>query len=144
MTAAISTTAAVASLTRVDPATSAAGSSITTPSVSATRILPRRRDRSKQQILVVEAEVREWRHRRHLERIDRSVRGARESHIRVLEVLGAAARDERVVLPMLEVTHECGGAAEPEDEPAILEGHGGVSVQVVAVRSRVQIGRAHV
>src|SRR3989475_10946196 len=101
------------------------------------RILTRRNDRSEHEILVVEAEVREWRHRRHLEPIDRSVRGERESHIRVLEVLGAPARDERVVLPMLEVTHECGGAAEPEDQPAILEGHGGVPVQLVAVRSRV-------
>src|SRR3989454_7938702 len=135
MTAAITTTAAVASLTRVNAATAAAGSSITTPSVSATRILPRRRDRSKQQILVVEAEVRERRHRRHLEPIDRPVRGERERHIRVLEMLRAPARDERVVLPVLEVTHEGRGAAEPEDEPGILECHAGVPVELVAVRA---------
>src|SRR3989475_11686218 len=101
------------------------------------RILTRRNDRSEHEILVVEAEVRERRHRRHLEPIDRSVRGEREGHVRVLEVLRAPARDERVVLPVLEITHECGGAAESEDEPAILERHGSVSVQLVAVRACV-------
>src|SRR5439155_5323830 len=82
-------------------------------------------------------EVRERRYRRHLEPIDGPVRGERKGHVRVLEVLRAPARDERVVLPVLEITHECGGAAQPEDQPAILEGDAGVPVQLVAVRSRV-------
>src|SRR3989442_7333177 len=98
---------------------------------------PWRRDRPEQQILVVEAEVRERRHGRHLEPIDGPVRREREGHVRVLEVLRAPARDERVVVPVLEIAHERGRAAEPEDEPAVLECHAGVAIQLVAVRARV-------
>src|ERR1700704_2543371 len=107
-------------------------SSITTPLLkSSTRMLTRRGDRSEQQILVVEGEVRERRHGRHLEPIEGAVGVEREGQARVLEVLRAPARDERVVLPVLEVAAERGRAAEPEDEPAILECQAGVPVQLV-------------
>src|SRR3989441_346483 len=108
-------------------------SSPNTSRASSRGILTRRGDRPELQVLKVEAEVRERRHGGQAEPVDRAVGVERERHVRVLEVGRPPVRDERVVLPVLELARERGGVAEPEHQAAVLERDGRVTVEIVAV-----------
>src|SRR2546422_7227263 len=96
-------------------------------------ILTRRGGGPELQVLKVEAEVRERRHGGQTEPVDRAVGVERERHVRVLEVGRPPVRDERVVLPVLEVACERGGVAEPEHQATVLERDGRIAVEIVAV-----------
>ncbi len=90
----------------------------------------------------VEAEIRRRRYGLHPHALDPALGAEHERHERVgTELSVAPPRNERVVLPVVQVTDQRGGLSEIDDQPIALEQDGDVAVPPIGVVSRLALER---